>query len=192
MAYLAPEFGVHALTSGGRSYDQALRIPDALRWAAQHAQPSLAVQSSKLRDSASIETKRWLYLNFIIWRKLRVVDKTLRRGLDFTRYWYQLQVLDHLYEAYSRLAGTFIPPGHILALGDLDALPARLRLALTVPEECSHLLDDPPAFQRWAWDQFTKLQARLIGEWRLSADAVSDPLHTQWVVQYWKYEDLFA
>jgi hypothetical protein len=179
--YLAEELGADFLPLGDRTYDSAMRVADSLRW--------LAGQTPAL--GGAIERRRWLYINFVIWRKLRVVAKAEQRGLHFTRFWYQLQVIDHLVESLARLHGGFAPPPSAWSPKTLPFLE-REWLDLLLTPRCSAFLKDVEGFVTWAWKEFASIQADLVRHALLPQRAVDDPLATQWEVQYWKYENLFA
>ena len=190
--YLADELGTHHVLARGRSYDTALRIADEVRWSIKHGHSALDAPTFKVHDSVSIAGRRWRYLNFVIWRKLRVVDKASRRGQPFTCRWYQLQVLDHLTQALARLAGDFAPPPHLHTAVRPDRPDNELCQVLADPQALSALLADVPTFLRCGWDQLGRLQRALLASGQIAADAIDDPLATQWDVQYWKYENLFT
>ncbi|AXI77307.1 nucleotidyltransferase family protein [Peterkaempfera bronchialis] len=178
--YLAEELGGDLLQRPGRSYDQALRIAAPLRWLAGSAP-----------ESQAVTRRRWLYLNFVIWRKLRVVAKARRRGHPFTCRWYQLQVIDHLTEARALLAGGQPPPLHRYTRQALSLLSPPWSDLLTTDAILGRLRD-LDGYLMWAWGELEDVQQRLVARQLLPAAAVTDPLATQWDVQYWRYENLFV
>ncbi|WP_055490372.1 nucleotidyltransferase domain-containing protein [Streptomyces sp. TP-A0356] len=180
--YLAEEMGADHLRSGERSYDRNLRVSDGLRW--------LAGQALTRQDSV-IQRRRWLYLNFVIWRKLRVIPKAQKRGQPLTRLWYQLQAVEHLVEAWARLHGTYSPPVGNWDARTLSFLEQRQIDMLTTPQAAG-ALRDTEAFLTWAWHEFAGIQRQLVTRGLVPHTAVDDPLATQWDIQYWKYENLFA
>jgi hypothetical protein len=181
VVYLAEELGADFLPLGDHTYDSAMRVADSLRW--------LAGQTPVL--GGAVERRRWLYINFVIWRKLRVVAKAEQRGLHFTRFWYQLQVIDHLVESLARLHCGFAPPSSAWSPETLPFLE-REWLDLLLTPRFSAFLKDVEGFVTWAWKEFASIQADLVRRALLPQRAVDDPLATQWEVQYWKYENLFA
>lgn len=191
VVYLADELGSDLLEQPGYSYDHALRIAPELRWLAEHAAGgNLTVPSPILNEGPSIRLRRWLYFNFVIWRKLRVVAKSHRRRQPFTCRWYQLQVIDHLIEARANLADTQPPPLHrhtASSLAFLDRRWTELLAAGALPAR----LRDVDGFLSWGWEEYADIQRQLLARRLLPQAAASDPLSTQWDVQYWKYENLF-
>ncbi|MGE7433984.1 hypothetical protein [Kitasatospora sp. NPDC001175] len=181
VVYLASELGSDRVVS--RTYDGLMRTAEPFRWLAGLAQ----------RDSGSLgvelQKRRWRFVNFVIWRKLRVVDKAAKRCQVFTCRWYQLQVIDQLLEALAMLEDGHLPPLHRYGssgLAFLKALPfedAVLRPAA--------LVADVREFLTWGWREFGKLQDTLVERGLLNPEAAQDPLATQWEIQYWKYENLF-
>lgn len=161
------------------TYDHALRIADPLRWLASHAHHELTLAPQLIHEGSAISRRRWLYVNFLVWRKLRVVDKARRRGQDFTCRWYQLQVIEHLVEALARVEGTFAPPPHLYRSPELDFLDPTIRQLLTEDGAATQLLDDVDRFLAWGWTQLHDLQQYLTETGQVSATAVADPLATQ-------------
>lgn len=180
--YLAEEMGADYLRAGDHTYDNTLRVSDPLRW--------LAGQTLASQNSA-IQRRRWLYVNFVIWRKLRVIPKAEKRGLPFTRLWYQLQAVEHLVEAWARLHGAYAPPLLNWNVKTLSFLEQRQVDVLTSPQ-ATMMLRDTEEFLGWAWREFGKIQRQLVSRGLVPQSAVDDPLATQWDIQYWKYENLFV
>jgi hypothetical protein len=166
-----------------------MRVSEPLRWLTER-HPGLA-DGATTGEGRQLRRRRWLYLNFVIWRKLRVVDKAARRGQHFTCRWYQMQVVDHLVEAQALLLGVHAPPLHRYDPEGLGFLTAPvLRMLLEQPADT--WLGDTGNFLGWGWHQLHKIQQTLIERAQLSEQATADPLATQWDTQYWKYENLFS
>lgn len=187
--YSCGELGLQSIPGGRRTYDRALRIADGARWLRSRSLPNGT--GTSLREGRTVTDRRWRYVNFVVWRKLRVVDKSNRRRQPFTCRWYQLQVIDHLIESEARLAGTVAPPSHLRVAEHLDFLDLHTVGQLTDPARLTSLLVDTGGFLEWGWRMFGQLQDRLVESGRLHPAAVADPLATQWEIEYWKYENLF-
>ncbi|WP_133259987.1 hypothetical protein [Streptacidiphilus pinicola] len=184
--YLAGETGYDLLLSQRPGYDHSMRVSEPLRWLHAHG-----LRGDPAGDTSATENLRWRYLNFVLWRKLRVVDKTRRRGLHFTCRWYQLQVVDHLLEAETLLAGTHAPPLHRLTRAPRGF--TRPPLAGLLDEARADTgLSDVGAFLSQGWRDLAGVQDRLVRHRLLDPRDVTDPLAGQWDVQYWKYENLFS
>jgi hypothetical protein len=185
--YLAGETGYDRLLSQQRpGYDHAMRVSEPMRWLHAHG-----LTGAPTGDTPATEHLRWRYLNFLLWRKLRVIDKTRRRGLLFTCRWYQLQVVDHLLEARALLAGTHAPPLHRLA-GSPSRFARPSLVGLLDEARADTGLSDVGVFLSQGWRDLGELQDRLVRRRLLDPRDVTDPLASQWDVQYWKYENLFS
>ncbi|WP_329562080.1 hypothetical protein [Kitasatospora sp. NBC_01266] len=184
--YLGSELGCDRI--GSRTYDGSMRVAEPLRWLIER-QVELSGRPA-VDSNSSARHRRWRFLNFIIWRKLRVVNKASQRGHSFTCRWYQLQVVDHLMEAQALLAGTHLPPLHRYESSTLGFLTVPMVRALT-EQPAEVLIGDVQGFLRWGWREFADLQLAMTKRGLLSDQAARDPLATQWEIQYWKYENLF-
>ncbi|WP_042369534.1 DUF4037 domain-containing protein [Streptacidiphilus neutrinimicus] len=184
--YLAGETGYDGLLSPRASYDHAMRVSEPLRWMQEHG-----LGGAPAEDTRTVRHLRWRYLNFVLWRKLRVVDKAERRGLIFTCRWYQLQVVDHFLEAQALLTGTHARPLHRLTT-TLDGFPRPCLVGLPGEAHPDAGLADVSAFLSQGWEDLAELQEHLVRQQLLDPRDVADPLASQWEVQYWKYENLFT
>lgn len=184
--YLASETGRDQLAGERLDYDRCMRISEPLRHLYDQHRPGLLPG-----EAEHIRRRHWRCINFLIWRKLRVVDKAARRGRLFTCRWYQLQVVDHLAEARALLAGTHAPPLHRLEVDTMPYLTAELAQQIGGPR-ADVCFADVTEFLTWGWREFADLQNTLVLEGLLGRRDVADPLASQWDVQYWKYENLFS
>lgn len=196
LIYLEDELGTGGLLGRHYSYDQALRISDRARWLVRHLDSQLAVPGFKLDESPGIVVRRFCYLHFVLWRKLRVVEKAVRRDQPFNSAWYLLQVVDHFLELFARLDADFLPPEELYGEA-LTAPPPELPEAGYVhglalgQERILHALRAPREFCQEAWKLFSAVQRELLASGLVSEQAVTDPLSTQFDIQYWKYENQF-
>ncbi|MFD0530365.1 hypothetical protein ACFQ1I_32745 [Kitasatospora arboriphila] len=183
VVYLASELGSDRIVS--RTYDGVMRTAEPFRWLADLAKRDVGP------PGIHVQKRRWRFINFIIWRKLRVVDKAAKRGQAFTCRWYQFQVIDHLLEALAMLEDEHLPPLHRYGSPGLASLKAPLFTDIALLPT-SALVGDVQNFLAWGWREFEGLQHTLVKHGLLPREAAQDPLATQWEIQYWKYENLFS
>jgi hypothetical protein len=196
--YLPDELGVSALLRWNGTYDLAMRVCDRLRWLVANGVLDTPLPVQVTPESRSVKRRRWLYYNFLIWRKLRVVEKSLRRDQPFNFLWYVLQVSELLLEVIARLQDGFRPPEHQYAR-EVPALIASSPVAadelgelLLVPAALRRGIDEPEWFLDWSWRMYRDIRDHLVRAGELPDAAAQDPLATQWDVEYWKYENLFV
>lgn len=175
----AGETGAESMASGRSGYDTVMRVSDGLRWLAGQVVPG----------PGAVELRRWLYLNFVVWRKLRVCPKADRRGVPFTGLWYRCQVVEHLAQARARLAGVYCPPVACWNPQTMAFLDPSMRDVCTGAKGVA-LVRDPGAFDAWGWREYQRLQGDMVRQGLISEQAAADPLATQWETRYWKYEHL--
>jgi hypothetical protein len=196
--YLPDELGVSALLRWNGTYDVAMRVCDMLRWLVANGVLDTPLPVQVTSESRSVKRRRSLYYNFLIWRKLRVVEKALRRDQPFNFLWYMLQVAELLLEVIARLQDGFRPPEHQYArevpglVASSPVAAGELGELLLVPAALRRGIDEPDWFLGWGWRMYRDIRDHLVRAGELPDAAARDPLATQWDVEYWKYENLFV
>ena len=191
--FLAEDLGSPFWNHQRPSYDSALRVSDIARHLAHRHGARIPVPP----ETSSIVRRRWIYLHFIIWRKIRVIGKAVQRGQRLNVLGYTFQVVAHLLEAASRLRGGFLAPDADwpkTCAGDPtigDVLGPDLDAFLLRPTLTSELLASPGALVDALWRMHRNVQRELVRCSLLSERWARDPLSSQFIAQYWKYENLF-
>jgi hypothetical protein len=165
-----------------------------LRHAPQANTTRLELGNWLLNENDALRRKRALYANFIIWRKIRVIEKSVKRNLPFVTLWYTAEAVLEILSAYYRLAGD-----HIDWLDDLSPIGE-----FNIPDAFGELLLRPGALQAHfvrgeqqhltaiLWQTYRALQDRWRREEWVNKANLEDPLATQFEIEYWKYEGLFC
>ena len=126
------------------------------------------------------------YLNFIIWRKIRVIEKAIQRKNLLNQEWYSNQVIEHLIEIMLRLKGYNLP-------NELIQIHA-IKKSNFLEKEVNLLIKSLklPIKERVDiyWRIFHTVQNYLKKKKILSSYNLNNPLITQFDIEYWKYENL--
>lgn len=194
---ISHELGFSHLTRPGYSYDISMRISDQLRYLVLSGTDTLKFGKYKLSESPNILKKRMLYYNFILWRKIRVVEKSIKRHNLFNYLWYSLQVIEHILELFFRLENQFFPVDEDIqqqcdnlkqAYPDVSFIFWKI---LCGNDVTNYLLNNKSEFVNLCWEIYKMLQKRMLDNAYISQTDAENPLETQFVIEYWKYENLF-
>ncbi len=172
--YLAEETGIHYLDR--KDYNSLMRI--------QSKYFDLRLYHNKIEKK--ILRKIISYLNFIIWRKIRVIEKAIQRKNLLNQEWYSNQVIEHLIEIMLRLKGYNLP-------NELIQIHA-IKKSNFLEKEVNLLIKSLklPIKERVDiyWRIFHTVQNYLKKKKILSSYNLNNPLITQFDIEYWKYENL--
>ena len=192
------EWGLIGMTGRKSHYDACMRLCDRARSHFSRMTPAsadhLGFDDALFNESDTVRLKRALYANFVIWRKIRVIEKSLKRDLPFVTLWYSSEVILEILRAYYRLAGGWIDwldtPSH---LNQLDIPEVFRDLLLTPGALQDHFLAGK---QHHLTTIFWRTYWTLQDNWRrkkwVEQAHLEDPLATQFEIEYWKYEGLFC
>lgn len=187
------ELGHFHFNRRGYNYDIAMRISDHYRYLMRKKRDQ---SNYKIYENPNIKRKRFRYYNFVIWRKIRVVEKALKRNDLFLYIWYCIQVIDCLFEVIFRLLGEFIPLNEDYAQVIKQKSSKYLQidkklLEIAEGKELTDVLIKTENFASFCWKIYHYLQSIFLKEGFVNEREVQCPLDTQFEVEYWKYENLF-
>jgi len=190
--YLPDELGIHYLQNKNYNYDIAMRIHDKLRWIILNSNFKKSIPKYVLNESNSIVRKRMCYLNFVLWRKIRVIEKAIKRGQIFNKYWYSTQVLTHFVELLSRVNEKFIVPEEFLTIEFIKSIDFVDVIQWYRNKNFWSILKRyPEIFIEWCWEALTQIQKELQKKGLITRECIDNPLKIQFDIEYWKYENLF-
>lgn len=189
------EIGHFHFKRPGYNYDIAMRISDQFRYLM--SMQNQEVPRIKIHESKSIRRKRFRYYNFIVWRKIRVVEKALKRNDRFVYVWYSIQVVDYFFEITFRLMNEFMPLKEI----SNEAIKKLSNQYLNIDdllwkiasghEFMDIVINKSENFVQFCWETFHYLQSIFLQKGFINEKEAEWPLDTQFEIEYWKYENLF-
>lgn len=154
--------------------------------------------TKEIEPSFSILYQCALYYNFIIWRDIRVLEKTVKRQQKFTRLLYFVLVIQKILETLTLISKVYLPPMEFLDIKTLkkilSPLPPELAqewILLLSNFNNKNVVVDINVYIVLFWSTYKSIQILLKDKFFLPEKSIIDPLSTQFKIQYWKYENLF-
>lgn len=181
----------------GQSYSSWMEIDVELAEAIIYRQQSMQVMRGKIPKlsypHSMVTEKKLLYLLFIIWRKIRVVNGAFKRENIFNMNWYSLQVIEHILEFLFILHDNQLPVLELreTELNKYSDIPGEIKrifkegLILWNTESKSQFEKNIGLF----WDVYYVLGKELVKRNIVNEDLVKFPLPMQFNLEYWKYEN---
>ncbi|MBH8599053.1 MULTISPECIES: hypothetical protein [unclassified Thermoactinomyces] len=186
------EIGYFHFKRPGYNYDIAMRISDRFRYLMN--KQNHQIPHYMIDENNNIQRKRFRYYNFIVWRKIRVVEKALKRNDKFLYIWYSIQVIDYLLEIAFRLVNDFMPMEEISGESILHLYSRTNSYLWDIVSEnefANIVLNEPGKFIQLCWETFRHFQSIFLQKGFITQKEAEWPLDTQFEIEYWKYENLF-
>jgi len=171
--FLPEETGIEYL--GKSDYDSLMRVQSKC----------FNFKLKPLKVDQKVFKKIISYLNFILWRKIRVIESSVKRKNLFNQMWYSNQVVEHFIEI-------------ILKLKKID-LPNE-SIQLDIVKKLDFFKDDIKLLMRsfnvtiekrinLYWAIFHNIQKYIKRKMILTEFNLNNPLIIQFDIEYWKYEN---
>lgn len=185
------ELGLGHIHGVGADYDSQMRISDRARSLVSKMDAKLAQVFES--ETGSMIRQRARYHNFIIWRKIRVIEKALKRNLPFVALWYTAEAILHVAEASYRNQGAFLPFVDELDPDVIEGPRVEIERIFREDGYLHHFFIQGHVEELISvlWDCYRSLQQKWRARGLISEEDRNDPLGTQFEIGYWKYEGLF-
>ena len=173
---------------GNLSYDRFMRISNQEKWA----------QNEHISISDTLQKKVIKYYNFIIWRKIRVYEKSIKRQIRFVQLYYGLNICIDILTVLFMFNKKYMPPIESFQQQNIEEvlsiLPENLKeewSSLLSKKAMEWIIGKPDIFIDFTWKTYHVIQREWYQRKLITQKAIRDPLNTQFEIEYWKYENLF-